>query len=447
MQKRKEVKKMLIKDLKDKNIIIWGMGTEGNAVKSYFEKHTIGNNIYTYNDADGVEKLNELASVSDVIVRSPGVSIYKPELKNLKEKGIKITSSSNLFLAEMKQKGTKVIGISGSKGKTLSASMTYHMMKHLGLKVALGGNIGKALIELIDDDYDYVVGEFSSYQASDLEFSPDVVMFTNLFSVHTEWHGGHEGYCRDKIHLAHQAKAAVVNVNNAELMSYSKALSNRLFYGNEEGFHAKDKVLYYKNEAICNIDNLQINGNHNLENLAGVLTAMQYLELDWREGLKSLPAFEQVAHRLQDIGTINGVRFINDSISTAPEAAISAMKSFSDNMAIISGGTINQQDYTEYAKYIEANPKVKVAATLFQCGPQISASIREHVKRKDFVLIEAENLSQTVKEVYKELKKAGGSLVLFSPTAPSFGFYKNFMERGADFINQVNNLAKEEGNS
>ena len=159
---------MLVKDLKDKNIIIWGMGTEGNAVKSYFEKHGIGKNIYTYNDSDGIEKLNELAEKSEAIVRSPGVSIYKPEILKLKEQGMQITSSSNLFLAEMKNKGTKVIGISGSKGKTLSVSMMYHMMKALGLKVALGGNIGKALIDLIDDDFDYVVGEFSSYQASDL---------------------------------------------------------------------------------------------------------------------------------------------------------------------------------------------------------------------------------------------------------------------------------------
>ena len=435
---------MLVRDLKEKNIIIWGMGTEGNAVKSYFEKHSIGKNIYPYNDSEGIEKLNELAEKSEVIVRSPGVSIYKPELKRLKEQGLKITSSSNLFLAEMKNRGTKVVGVSGSKGKTLSVSMMYHMMKALGLKVALGGNIGKALIELIDDDFDYVVGEFSSYQASDLELSPDVVMFTNLFSVHTEWHCGHEGYCKDKVHLAHKAQAAVVNVNNKELMKYSEVLPNRLFYGNKEGFYAVEKQLYYHDEPICNIDDLQINGNHNLENLAGVLTAMQYLELDWRSGIKSLPEFEQVAHRLQDIGTINGIRFINDSISTAPEAAISAMKSFSDNMAIISGGTINQQDYTEYAKFIEANPKVKVAATLFQCGPQISESIKKHVKRKDFVLIEADNLKETISRVYAELKKSGGSLVLFSPTAPSFGFYKNFMERGADFINCVKSLAEEE---
>lgn len=433
---------MQIKDLKNKNIIIWGMGTEGIAVKNYLTKHKLAKNIYEYNDSDGQNILEELAKKSDVVIRSPGVSIYKPEFAMLKKYGLEITSSSNIFLSEMKQRQTKVIGVSGSKGKTLSVSMMYHMMKGMGLKVALGGNIGKALIELIDEENDYIIGEFSSYQASDIKNSPNIVMFTNLFSVHTDWHQGHEGYCRDKVHLAHKADVAVVNSNNPELIKYTESLPNIVYYGKENGFYAKDKELFYQDEVVCNIDNLQINGNHNMENLAGVMTVIKTLGLDWRKALSFLPSFEQVAHRLQDVGTIDGVRFINDSISTAPEAAISAMKSFDNNMVIISGGTINQQDYTEYAKFIEANPKVKIAITLFQCGSQIADSIRKYVTRDDFVLIEAEKLSEAVDLAFKGIKLAKGNLVLFSPTAPSFGYYKNFMERGQDFINCVKKLAK-----
>ena len=204
----------------------------------------------------------------------------------------------------------------------------------------------------------------------------------------------------------------------------------REFYPSED---VDFSMLFNKNFQF-DIDNLQINGNHNMENLAGVMTVIKTLGLDWRKALSFLPSFEQVAHRLQDVGTIDGVRFINDSISTAPEAAISAMKSFDDNMVIISGGTINQQDYTEYAKFIEANPKVKIAITLFQCGSQIADSIRKYVTRDDFVLIEAEKLSEAVDLAFKGIKLAKGNLVLFSPTAPSFGYYKNFMERGQVFL-------------
>ena len=121
---------MLIKDLKDKNIIIWGMGAEGQAVKAYLDKHGIGGEIFAYNDADGIEKLRELAEKAEVIVRSPGVSIYKPEFLEMKQKGLKVTSSTNLFLAEMKANHpkTKVIGVTGSKGKSTSVSMMFEMM-------------------------------------------------------------------------------------------------------------------------------------------------------------------------------------------------------------------------------------------------------------------------------------------------------------------------------
>ena len=434
---------MLINDIKDKNIIIWGMGAEGQSVKSYLEKHNIARNIYTFEDVNGYDYLMELASKSDIVIRSPGVSIYKPELQELKNKGIKITSGSNLFLSEMKHNhtNTKVIGITGSKGKSTSVSMMYHMMKSLGLNVALGGNIGKPLVELLDENYDYVIGEFSSYQSSDLETSPDIVIFTNLFSVHTDWHKGHEGYCKDKVHLADKAEVSIINVNNKELMHYTEELSNKMFYGLSKGFYAIGKELFYQNEVICNIDNLKISGNHNMENLAGVVAALDYLKLDWRKGLSLLPDFEPLPHRLQKVASVDGILYINDSISTAPEAAIGGMKSFDDKMAIISGGIENKQDYTEYAKFIEANNKVKVAVTLFQCGHQIADSIRQYVKRDDFVLIEAETLQQAVNNAHEELKKVGGSLVLFSPTAPSFGYYKNFMERGEDFINCVKSLS------
>ncbi len=438
---------MLLNELKDKNIMIWGLGTEGNSVKSYLEKHQLPKEIFIYEDNDGAERLDELLKQTDVVIRSPGVSVYKDEYQKIRHKGIKTTSSSDLFLSEMRANHlqTKVIGISGSKGKSTSVSMLYHMMQALGCKVALGGNIGKPLIELLDEEYDYVVGEFSSYQASDLTTSPHIVMFTNLFSVHTDWHRGHVNYCQDKLHLAHNQKEGelcLVNDRNEQLKAYSKGMPNARFYNTNNGFHAEGRELFDGQDVLVCIDDLKISGNHNLDNLAGVMEIVKALGLDVKAAIESLKTFEPLPHRLQKVATIDGVLFINDSISTAPEAAIGGMKSFDDNMAIISGGIENQQDYTEYAKFIQENPKVKVAVTLFQCGSQIAEAIRKYVSRKDFILIEAENLTQGVKEAFEHLKAFGGTLVLFSPTAPSFGYYKNFMERGQDFINIVKGLEK-----
>lgn len=436
---------MLISDLRDKKIAIWGMGAEGQSVKAYLEKHKLAAELYIYNDADGADKYNELLEKVDVIIRSPGVSIYKEEIKRAKEKGIKITSSSDLFLNEMSENHpqTTVIGITGSKGKSTSVSMLYHILKSFGCKVALGGNIGKPLIDLLDENNSYVVAEFSSYQASDLTASPKIVMFTNLFSVHTDWHLGHENYCLDKLHLAAFQKpgdVCLINERNEQLKYYAKMLRSYEFYNIADGFHAEGREIFYRKEALANIRDFRFSGNHNLDNLAGVLSIIKYLGLDIRLAVNSLRSFEPLPHRLQKVATINDVLFINDSISTAPEAAIGGMKSFDDRMAIISGGIENKQDYTEYAKYIQNNPKVKVAVTLFQCGKQIADAIREYVTRKDFVLIEAESLEEGVSRAYEEIKRVKGSLVLFSPTAPSFGYYKNFMERGDHFIKIVNGL-------
>lgn len=436
---------MLINDLSDKKILIWGMGAEGQSIKAYLEKHNVAEELFLYNDADGLEKYKELIEKVDVIIRSPGVSIYKEEIKAAKEKGIKITSGSDLFLSEMRvnHPQTTVIGISGSKGKSTSVSMLYHILKSFGCRVALGGNIGKPLIDLLDENNSYVVAEFSSYQASDLTVSPQIVMFTNLFSVHTDWHLGHENYCLDKLHLAAFQKTGeicLINERNEQLKYYSKMLRNYEFYNIADGFHAEGREIYYRKEALANIKDFKFSGNHNLDNLAGVLSIIKYLGLDIRLAINSLRNFEPLPHRLQKVATINDVLFINDSISTAPEAAIGGMKSFDDRMAIISGGIENKQDYTEYARYIQTNPKVKVAVTLFQCGKQIADAIRQNVTRKDFVLIEAESLEEGVTRAYEEIKKVKGSLVLFSPTAPSFGYYKNFMERGEHFIKIVESL-------
>lgn len=438
---------MLIKDLQNKNIMIWGMGAEGRSAKEYLETHKITDNIITYNDEDGPSKLSDIFAKTDIIIRSPGVSIYKPEIKQALEQGIHITSCSDIFLSEIRNNHpqTKVIGISGSKGKSTSVSMLYHMLHKLGYNVALGGNIGKPLIELIDGSYEYIICEFSSYQASDLTNSPHIVMFTNLFSVHTDWHGGHDNYCKDKVYLsAHQSgnDICIINANNAQLRDYCKNCHNVVYYGEKNGFHAEGKYLFWNEEKLLTIEELKISGNHNIDNLAGVCSIIQCLGLDFRKALKTLADFEPLPHRLQKVDTVNGILFINDSISTAPEAALGGMQSFDVDMAIISGGIENHQDYQQYAEFIQNNSKVKVAVTLFQCGPQIAETIRRFVNRPDFKLIEANTLEEGVKVAYEELQKINGKLVLFSPTAPSFGYYKNFMERGEHFIKIVKSLEK-----
>ena len=446
---------MKISNLYNKKVAVWGLGAEGKEITNYLLSHKVTDNIVMVNDTicekpSEFEKYplftgEEIAPVLDdvdIIIRSPGVSIYKSELQKHKNK---TTSVTDLCLNEIKhsRKNCKLIAISGSKGKSTSVSALAFILKELGYKVGLGGNIGRPLIELIDDEYDFVVAEISSYQASDLTVSPHIAMFTNLFYVHSEWHNGHENYCKDKIHLvANQESDEVFFVNecNEQLMEYTKDISNRKLYNTKDTFYAEGKDLYYRNDKLLNIDELKISGNHNLDNLSGVFSILKYLGLDIYKAVEILKNFEPLPHRLQKVATKNNVTFINDSISTAPEAAIGAIKSFSGNLVLISGGQDNLQDYTDYAKCIEDNDKVKAVITLFQTGPKIAETIRKNVKRADFTLIEGDSLEKSVATAYDLLQKRGGGTVLFTPTSPSFGFYKNFIERGNHFIEVVKSL-------
>ncbi len=447
---------MKIKDLSGKTIAVWGLGTEGKDVLGYLKSHNITKNFILINDvpcdkprgfeacelycenrvAEGVDK-------ADVVIRSPGVSIYKPEILNNQNK---VTTVTDLCLNEIRYNhpGCKIIAISGSKGKSTSVSALAFMLTKLGFKVGLGGNIGRPLIELMDGDYDFLVAEISSYQASDLTVSPHIAMFTNLFYVHSEWHTGHENYCRDKIHLIANQKdddCFWVNAQNKQLVDYTEEFAaRRKFYDVEDGFYAENGNLLYKGEKILGMADLKLNGMHNLDNLSGVFSIMLSLGLDIKKAAEILKDFEPLPHRLQKVALKNGVLFINDSISTAPEAAIGAINSFEGNLVLISGGQDNQQDYTEYAQCVEKNHKVKAVITLYQTGPKIAKALCEQVKRNDISLIEGDSLEKAVALAYDLLQKNGGGTILFTPTSPSFGFYKNFMERGNHFIKVVEAL-------
>ena len=449
---------MIINDLKNKKIAVWGLGAEGKQIIAYLQKHALSDKIILLNDTE-VEKTQGCAAYElfigeniakafdniDVIIRSPGVSIYKPEMAQAKQMGIQITSVTDLCLNEfLHRPNCKVIGVSGSKGKSSSVSILAYILRQMGYKVALGGNIGKPMIELLDDEYDFVVEEFSSYQASDLTASPQIAMFTNLYYVHTDWHNGHENYCLDKLHLIANQKDGDVyfaNARNEQLLHYTeKYAKNRRWYDEKSGFHAEGKELYYQDEKLLNIDELKIFGNHNLDNLSGVFSILEYLGIDIHQAAELAKSFEGLSHRLQKVAVKNGVMFINDSISTAPEAAIGAVKSFAQNMVLISGGQDNMQDYRPYAEVLNDNPQVKMVITLYQTGPKIAHAVREYTKREDFELKETDSLEKAVAYAYDKLQKIGGGIVLFSPTSPSFGFYKNFMERGNHFIKIVEDL-------
>ena len=418
------------------------MGAEGQQAVKYLSTHGIAGQIILFNDTE-IEKPegcrdfdlvcgDRIAAALDraeVIIRSPGVSIYREELTEAKRRGIAVTSVTDLCLNEFfvpsRLPGDRRQRIERQKHQCQRAGL---YLTKSGYKVGLGGNIGKPMIELLDQDYDFIVEEFSSYQASDLTASPQIAMFTNLFYVHTDWHRGHENYCRDKIHLiANQQPGDVyfANRRNPQSVEYTEAYAeNRRWYNEAALFHAENGVLYHGEEKLAEIGELKLNGNHNMDNLAGVFSVLDYLGIDLHHAAEILKDFEPLPHRLQKVAVKDGVTFINDSISTAPEAAIGAVGSFSGNLALISGGQDNCQDYGPYAETIENNSQVKMVVTLYQTGPKIAAVLRKGVKRVDFELVETDTLENAVKTAYAKLKNWAGEQFCFRRPVQASGFIR-----------------------
>jgi len=387
---------MLWQDLEHKRIAIWGMGREGLAVKQAIQRHVPSAEILeiTEDNLDAIFK-------AQVLIKSPGVSLYRPEIIKAKELGIIVTSGTNLFMANKNPK-TKVIAITGTKGKSTTSSLMAHTLKSYGFKVCLGGNIGVPLIDFVDEKADYVVAELSSYQCADFVGHPDVTVLLNLYPEHLQWHGSHEQYYSDKKHMWEQGKWQ---------------LDNR-----ENEIKIENNCFVDANGQLFPISSLNLRGIHNAQNACAVLAVLKHLELDLGKAEQAFKTFEALAHRLQVVAEQNGITYVDDSISTTPETAICAMESFKGRpITLLVGGFDRGQDYTELNRYIKEHDVQAIA--LPTTGDRVETPY--HVA----TIKEAVALANRITEK--------GGVVLLSPAAPSYNQYKNFEARGDDFKTNV----------
>ncbi len=383
---------MLWKNLEHKRLAIWGMGREGLAIKRALESHVSTAEIIAITE----DNVSDILGV-DVVIKSPGVSLYRPEIYEAKVKGVQFTSGTNLFMANKNLK-TKVIAVTGTKGKSTTSSLMAHTLKTYGFNVCLGGNIGVPLLDFVDEPADYVVAELSSYQCADFIGRPDVTVLLNLYPEHLQWHGSHKQYYNDKRHMWKQGVWQLDNRKN-EIQ-----IQNNFFTD--------------MGTQLFPIVRLNLRGIHNAQNACAVLAVLKHLGLDLRQAEQAFQTFEGLAHRLQIVAEQDGITFVDDSISTTPETAICAMESFKGRpITLLVGGFDRGQDYTELNKYVKEHNVQAIA--LPTTGDRVETP--HHVV--------------TIKEAVvlaKQITPKGG-IVLLSPAAPSYNQYKNFESRGDDF--------------
>ena len=428
----------------NQKIVIWGMGREGRAAAQFIHDRGYQGDIIGVDEGKGTETLDDLKVPhriirditqieqillsADVIIKSPGVSLYHKWLDAARQKNIIITSLFNLWFST-NQTHVKTLCVTGTKGKSTTASLLTHCLNALGRKAVTIGNIGVPVTEVSLDGVAYAVIEVSSYQAADFTGAPDLALVTSLFPEHLDWHGSLQTYYRDKLNLLTKAVHRIMD-HNACVAAQKQDLSlpELVQFNDDRGFHVRNHTIYCGKEMIGRVPNPYLARAHNASNVCGVLAALNCLGYDVRVALQVMHDFVGLPHRQFELGVKEGVLYVDDSISTTPQSAIAAMDVYSGrDITLIAGGFDRGIDYAPLVSYIFKH-KINRVICMGPSGLRIFAALEQMGKQG---LYQAHNMQEVI-ALAKRYTPSGG-VVLLSPAAPSYGLFKDFIARGKAF--------------
>jgi len=399
----------------------------------------------------GEEYLSDLKQY-DIIIRSPGIPYLTKEIIEAKKAGVDITSSTKLFF---KFCPARIIGVTGTKGKGTTASIIFEIIKqNFGnsskKQVYLVGNIGTPSFDVIEKvgENDLIVFELSSFQLQDLNISPWISVVTNLTEDHLDYHktlDEYRGTKRNILMWQKEADFAVINYDYPEskklenvgkskkyFFSAKKELENGAFV-NENG---DVFVTIRVKEKICSKDEVKLIGRHNLENIAASAIVGKLLNIPSAEIVEAVKNFSGLPHRLEFVREVDNVKFYNDSFSTNPTPTIAAIRSFTEPITLILGGSSKGADFSQLAEEIERS-SVRNIVLIGLEGKRIS-SVFEKKDLKVNIIQGGDNISEIVDQS-KKISKSN-EIILFSPACASFDMFDNYKDRGEKFKIAVNKL-------
>ena len=384
----------------------------------------------------------------EVIFRSPSCLPTKPELVREKERGAVVTTEIEQLI---KMAPCKVIGITGSDGKTTTTTLTAKILENGGYNVYLGGNIGIPLFTKLKEikPEDIIVLELSSFQLMDMEVSPDISAITNITPNHLNVHKDYQEYIDAKKNIYKHQKSTGILVLNAdnELTNSCQNDANGdviLFSSKQRldyGYIVEDGIIKECNDGIrrhlISQDEIKLKGIHNLQNICTALALTKDL-VSTEKALNTIKEFSGVKHRLELVRVLNGVEWYNDSASTSPTRGISALNSFNKEIVLIAGGADKNLDYTPLG--IKIVEKVKSLILIGQTASKIyeAVKIEEEKQNKKVDIHMCETFKQSL-ELAKRIAKPG-QIVLFSPASTSFDMFKDMYDRGDKFRKEVNDF-------
>jgi UDP-N-acetylmuramoylalanine--D-glutamate ligase len=426
--------------LADASVGVWGLGVEGRA--SIRRLLSEGNVPVLVDDApasadlDGLEVratrsggLRALAQC-DVVVKSPGISRYRPEVAQLEDAGVTVCGGLGLFMEEADP--TRVACITGTKGKSTTTALAVHLLTRLGYRARAGGNIGHPPWEpSAEPEPDYWIIETSSFQVPDLLSAPRVVAVTSLSPDHLDWHGTVERYYADKLSLCTKpgVALALADGSDGELRAQARLL----------GPHVRWVTASEVDRDTVWSASLGLPGPHNARNASLARAVLAGLGIpaasDSDRLAEAAHGFDGLPSRCHSLGTVDAVEFVDDSLSTNVLPAQAALGAFGDRpVALLVGGHDRGLDYSPLGRTIAARTAPTLVVTMPDNGPRIGAAVRDASESR-VTVIDALSLDSAVETAFGW---AGpGAVVLLSPAAPSFGQFGDYRERAAAYAEAV----------
>lgn len=431
---------------KGKKIFVLGMGKSGISVARLLSKdnHVLITDVKC-DDFDLIKELENLGvnviitknqaeifdDSYDYVIKNPGVRLDHPIV--IKAQKYNIPILTELEVAYRYLPKVKIVGITGSNGKTTTTTITYEFLKAAGLPVHLAGNIGYPLCSQLDEikKDDILVIEISSHQLVNLDkFKVDIAVLTNLYQVHLDFFGTFEKYKFNKLRIFNNQDEkclAVLNKGDKEVYELTKDLKVRKEYFSSKDkadIYVDDSVIIYKSKKMIELSDIRVKGVHNYENImAAILVAKEFNVSDnvIREVLNN---FAGVSHRIEFVTKVNGREFYNDSKATNVDSTIIALKSFDNDIVLILGGLDRGHSFEPLIPYLK-NVKHIV------CYGETKNRIKDFAIKNNIDVTVTENLDEAVHAAYNISLE--GDTILLSPACASWDQYKNFEERGDEF--------------
>lgn len=385
----------------------------------------------------------------DLILRSPSCLPTIPELVAEAERGALVTTEIELLI---KMCPAKIIGVTGSDGKTTTTSLIYAILKEAGYNTWLGGNIGIPLFTKLPEmeSDDIVVLELSSFQLMEMNVSPSISVITNITPNHLNIHKDYEEYIEAKKNIfkyQDENGILVLNYDNEITKECGKEANGKVIYFSsqeklENGYIVDEGVIKECEDGvrkhIMECKSAKLRGIHNYQNICTALAATKTL-VDTEKAVETIKEFNAVEHRLEFVREVNGIKWYNDSASSSPTRTISGINAFEgEEIILIAGGYDKNLDYTPLAKPVVDN--VKALILMGQTSNKIFDAVTiEMEKQNKNVKIYMCNSLQEVMDTARRIANPG-QVVLFSPGSASFDMFKNAYDRGNQFKQAVNNL-------